>query len=247
MRTTLIVDEYSLRALDPTLHYIKDKDAEAKIRITSLANIHLTINETFILNYRELNVTFTVLHGVSEFNRVAPQLYKVINLKSNEYLGDIDIRQDGVYDVLVFPGSNVSLFAMTAPTDLHVLWSIPQYLAMTIGEVLFSVSGMDFAYTEAPAAMKSVMQAANLFMITIGLWLFAILTSISESTGVFENRPSREAFSYSVLMLIDTMVFFVLVRRYYNRVREQEAQESRRNSTEKIEGTTNPGFVEERF
>ena len=248
-QTTLIVDDYTIRAHQPTMHYIKDKDAEAKVRITSLSGAHSTLVEEYILNYREMNVSLVVAHGVSDFIRLAPQLYKVINVKSNEYLGDVDIRQDGVYDVILpAASSNVTMFAMTAPSNIHVLWSIPQYLVMTIGEVLFSVSGMDFAYTEAPNAMKSVMAAANLFTITVGLWVFAILTSISSSTGIFDNRPSREAFTYSALMLIDTMIFFVLVRKYYISIKEQTAQETRRNSTDKtMQGSINPAYEEERF
>ncbi|KAF2343497.1 Proton-dependent oligopeptide transporter family, partial [Trinorchestia longiramus] len=44
--------------------------------------------------------------------------------------------------------------------QLSILWQVPQYFLITLGEVFFSVSGLQFSFTEAPASMKSVIQAA---------------------------------------------------------------------------------------
>lgn len=242
------MDSKDMTILESSLHYIKDKDAEAKVRISSLSTTHSTTIEEFVLNYHDMNVSMVVSHGVSEFKRLPPQPYRLINVKTNQVLGLVDVRQDGVYDIVLSTSSNITVFAMTAPSDLHVLWTVPQYLVLTIAEILFSISGMDFAYTEAPDSMKSVMQATNLFTITVGLWIFAILNSLSSATGIFLHRPSREAFAYSALMLIDTMVFFVLVKRYYSNIKAESRRQLETESVQKKpEGAVNAAFQEEQI
>jgi dipeptide/tripeptide permease len=43
--------------------------------------------------------------------------------------------------------------------QISILWQVPQYAILTAAEVLFSVTGLEFAYSQAPASMKSVVQA----------------------------------------------------------------------------------------
>jgi dipeptide/tripeptide permease len=43
--------------------------------------------------------------------------------------------------------------------QLSILWQVPQYAILTGAEVLFSVTGLEFAYSQAPVSMKSVVQA----------------------------------------------------------------------------------------
>jgi dipeptide/tripeptide permease len=45
-------------------------------------------------------------------------------------------------------------------TTLNMLWHIPQIMAITAGEILFSITGLEFAYSQAPDSMKSIVQAA---------------------------------------------------------------------------------------
>ena len=37
-----------------------------------------------------------------------------------------------------------------------MFWQLPQYVIMTAGEILFSISTMEFCYTQAPVSMKAV-------------------------------------------------------------------------------------------
>ena len=34
------------------------------------------------------------------------------------------------------------------PSSISMLWQIPQYLTITTGEVLFSITGLEFAYSQ---------------------------------------------------------------------------------------------------
>jgi solute carrier family 15 oligopeptide transporter 1 len=39
------------------------------------------------------------------------------------------------------------------------MWSLPQYFLVTVAEVMFGTTGMEFSQSEAPLSMKSLMQA----------------------------------------------------------------------------------------
>ena len=52
---------------------------------------------------------------------------------------------------------------------LSILWQIPQYVVMTAGEIMFSITGLEFAYSQAPDSMKAVVQAAWLFTVSAGI------------------------------------------------------------------------------
>ncbi|XP_069192733.1 solute carrier family 15 member 1-like [Procambarus clarkii] len=166
-------------------------------------------------------------------------------------VGEAAVYQDGVYDIVITT-TDVFLFPMTAPANVHMLWLLPQYVLITIGEVLFLVSGMDFAYSQAPMAMKSSLQAANLFTITVGLWLFAGLTSLSSATGAFKHRASHEAIFYACLMSINTIIFFKLIKRHNNNLPVDPGKESKMTSEacerdqQQLASYDNPAFVMER-
>jgi dipeptide/tripeptide permease len=53
-------------------------------------------------------------------------------------------------------------------TSLNMLWQIPQIMAITAGEILFSITSLEFAYSQAPNSMKSIVQAAWLFSTAAG-------------------------------------------------------------------------------
>lgn len=57
---------------------------------------------------------------------------------------------------------------ITPENSVHILWLVPQYIIITLGEVMFSVTGLEFSFTQAPASMKSVLQAMWLLTVAFG-------------------------------------------------------------------------------
>lgn len=57
---------------------------------------------------------------------------------------------------------------ITPPNSVHILWLIPQYVVLTMGEVMFSVTGLEFSFTQAPASMKSVLTSVWLLTVAFG-------------------------------------------------------------------------------
>jgi proton-dependent oligopeptide transporter, POT family len=48
---------------------------------------------------------------------------------------------------------------VAAGEKISILWQVLPYIVLTVGEILVSVTGLEFAYTQAPRTMKSVIQS----------------------------------------------------------------------------------------
>lgn len=46
----------------------------------------------------------------------------------------------------------IKKFADVSPKSISMLWQIPQYVTITAGEVLFSITGLEFAYSQVSAS-----------------------------------------------------------------------------------------------
>ena len=125
------------------------------------------------------------------------------------------VEQGGVYTLVVTKelgdsGSQMRavLHTLTTPNSIHILWQFPQYFIITASEVMFSVTGLEFSYSQAPASMKSVVQAAWLLTVAFGN---IIVICVAEAK-LFSEQAS-EFFMFAGLMLIDTVIFIFLASR----------------------------------
>jgi dipeptide/tripeptide permease len=67
-----------------------------------------------------------------------------------------------------------------SPTSL--LWQIPIYFVSTCGEILFSISGLNFSYTEVGPRLKSTCAAIWLMYVAIGNVLVSLFIKFTSST-----------------------------------------------------------------
>ncbi|XP_038133672.1 solute carrier family 15 member 2 [Cyprinodon tularosa] len=65
--------------------------------------------------------------------------------------------------------------------NVHIAWQIPQYALITAGEVMFSITGLEFSYSQAPTNMKSVLQAGWLLTVAFGN---VIVLIVAEGAGL---------------------------------------------------------------
>ena len=101
--------------------------------------------------------------------------------------------------------------------QVHVLWQVVQYFIMTAGEVLVSVTGLEFAYTQAPRRMKSTIMGFWLFCVTLGNLIVAFLAPLQETYAL-----SEFFWLFSGLMVGAAVIFAVLARFYRGRAYLQE-------------------------
>lgn len=94
-----------------------------------------------------------------------------------------------------------------AQQQISVLWQIPQFFLLMVGEVLLSIPGLQFAFTQAPKSMKSVLMALWYMNNAFGNLIVVLISEV---------RPFRlqsgEYFLYAVLMFIGIYIFSRLAR-----------------------------------
>lgn len=62
---------------------------------------------------------------------------------------------------------------------VNISWQAPQYFLLTFGEILFSITGLEFAYSQAPTSMKSFCQSFWLIMVAVGNLIVIMVTWIN--------------------------------------------------------------------
>lgn len=72
-----------------------------------------------------------------------------------------------------------------------MLWIIPQFVVMTLGEVMYSVTGLEFSYSQSPESMKSVIQSAWQLTVGVGNLLVVIITGLKFFDSQVSRRISR--------------------------------------------------------
>lgn len=61
------------------------------------------------------------------------------------------------------------------PNSVSLAWQIPQITIITVGEIFLNVTGLEFAYSQAPGNMQALILALYLLMTAIGDGLSALL------------------------------------------------------------------------
>ncbi|KAG8525153.1 Solute carrier family 15 member 1, partial [Galemys pyrenaicus] len=129
-----------------------------------------------------------------------------------------------------------------SPNQVSILLQIPQYFLMTCGEVVFSVTGLEFSYSQAPSNMKSVLQAGWLLTVAVG----NIIVLIVAGAGQFSEQWA-EYILFAALLLVVCVIFAIMARFYtYVNPAEIEAQfdeEEKKQQQEMVEPHTTSSDV----
>jgi len=100
------------------------------------------------------------------------------------------------------------------PNKVHMAFQIPQYFLITAGEVVFSVTGLEFSYSQAPSNMKSVLQAGWLFTVAVGNFIVLIVAE-----GLKDLLPEQwaEYILFASLLVVVCIIFSIMAYFYtYN-------------------------------
>ena len=74
---------------------------------------------------------------------------------------------------------------------LSIAWQVLPYALLTFGEVLVSATGLEFAYSQAPAKLKSVLMSFFNLSVTVGnLWVLLVNASV-KSEAIFSWTSMR--------------------------------------------------------
>jgi POT family proton-dependent oligopeptide transporter len=90
------------------------------------------------------------------------------------------------------------------------MWQFFPYLVITIAEVMISITGLEFAYTQAPRAMKSSIMSIWLLTVFFG----NLITAYVSQVNFFPTASTGYFMFFAVLMAIFAAVFWFMGTRY---------------------------------
>ncbi len=104
----------------------------------------------------------------------------------------------------------IQIWMDSSPEKINVMWQFFPYLIITMAEVLISITGLEFAYTQAPPSMKSTIMSIWLLTVFFGNMITAYVSKVNffpvGSTGYF--------FFFAVLMAVFACIFWYMGTQY---------------------------------
>ncbi|XP_063827883.1 peptide transporter family 1-like [Ostrinia nubilalis] len=192
----------------------------------------------FLLTSRVLqNVTLIKGNMVESHisGRVSPQM-EVFSGKYDLFAGNdfvdsgIEMLSGGVYTILVDDGRSQyksSFLVLTEANSISMAFLLPQFLIMSTAEVLFAVTGNEFAFKEAPDSMKAVMSAVWMLTNAVGNVIIIAVTRMLAG-----YRQDSQFFFYTGLMFVSISVFHWMSRGYKFRHEDEPPRKERRSNSE---------------
>jgi|SRR5450830_45 len=111
--------------------------------------------------------------------------------------------------------------SMDGGDALSVTWQVLPYALLTLGEVLVSTTGLEFAYGQAPLAMKGVIMSFWSLSVTIGnLWVLLADASVKSPTVLAQIRTTGISstaflmFFFACFALLAALIFAFYARSY---------------------------------
>uniref|UniRef100_A0AAY4CE46 Solute carrier family 15 member 1a n=1 Tax=Denticeps clupeoides TaxID=299321 RepID=A0AAY4CE46_9TELE len=94
------------------------------------------------------------------------------------------------------------------PNSVSIALQIPQYFLITAGEVVFSVTGLEFSYSQAPSNMKAVLQAGWLFTVAVGNFIVLIVAELAKIPQKWAEYLLFACLLVAVCVIFSIMAYF---------------------------------------
>jgi POT family proton-dependent oligopeptide transporter len=102
-----------------------------------------------------------------------------------------------------------------------IAWQLLAYVVLTASEVLVSVTGLEFSYTQAPAQLKSVVMSLFLLSISLGNLLTSAVNFVLARMGPELLVGARYYLFFAAMMAVATCAFALAAHRYRGRIQLQ--------------------------
>jgi proton-dependent oligopeptide transporter, POT family len=110
-----------------------------------------------------------------------------------------------VLGAVAFVGSGLLQAQLDHGAKLSIAWELIPYGFLEAGEVMLSATALEFAFSQAPAGMKSIITSFWLMTISGGHFLVATFTSLNENH--IHARGADQFYLFAALMFVVAGVF----------------------------------------
>jgi proton-dependent oligopeptide transporter, POT family len=97
----------------------------------------------------------------------------------------------------------------------NIRWQAVAFIVLTMAEVMVSVTHLEFAYTQAPKKMKSIVMCSYLGAISLGNFFTAVFNRYNENADGSLKFPGASYFYFFTVVMLIAAILFVPVARFY--------------------------------
>jgi proton-dependent oligopeptide transporter, POT family len=157
------------------------------------------INPLLIMLFIPL-FTFVIYPAISKVFPLNPLRKISIGL----FIAGFSFAIIAIAETLINTGANVS-----------ILWQFTAYVIITAAEVMISITGLEFSYTQSPNSMKSFVMGLWLLGVSLGNGVTALVNSlIVNPDGTYKLEGSEYFWFFAGLMFVTAIVFVFIALRY---------------------------------
>lgn len=100
-----------------------------------------------------------------------------------------------------------------AGIKLNIAWQLLAYAILTASEILVSLTGLEFAFSNSPKNMRSTVMSLFFFTVFIGNILVSFINNSIHSGGVFSQFSGADYFLlFAGMMAANALLYFTIVK-----------------------------------
>ncbi|XP_045396120.1 solute carrier family 15 member 2 isoform X2 [Lemur catta] len=203
---------------------VKDVEGKTTNGMTAVRFINTLHKDVNISVGTDISLNVAEDYGVSAYRTVQRGEYPAVHCKTEDKdfslnLGLLDFGAAYLFVITNSTSQGLQAWKMEdiPANKMSIAWQLPQYALVTAGEVMFSVTGLEFSYSQAPSSMKSVLQAAWLLTVAVGN---IIVLVVAQFSGLVQWA---EFILFSCLLLVVCLIFSIMGY-YYVPVKPEDIQ-----------------------
>ncbi|XP_026961967.1 solute carrier family 15 member 2 isoform X2 [Globicephala melas] len=237
VKVTVLGDENnSLLAESIKSFQVKDEENKTTNGMTAMRFVNTLHEEINISLGTDTSLSVEEDYGVSAYRTVQRGEYSAVpcRTKNEEFSLNLGLLDFGAAYLFVITNSTSQgpqawKMEYIPANKMSIAWQLPQYALVTAGEVMFSVTGLEFSYSQAPSSMKSVLQAAWLLTVAVGNIIVLIVAQFSSLV------QWAEFILFSCLLLVVCLIFSIMGH-YYVPIKLEDIQGSADKQIPQIQG-----------
>ncbi|XP_074220602.1 solute carrier family 15 member 2 isoform X3 [Camelus bactrianus] len=215
---------------------VKDAENQTTSGMTAVRFVNTLHEEVNISLSTDTFLSVDEDYGVSAYRTVRRGEYPAVRCRTKDEnfslnLGLLDFGAAYLFVISNSTSQGPQAWKMEyiPANKMSIAWQLPQYALVTAGEVMFSVTGLEFSYSQAPSSMKSVLQAAWLLTVAVGNIIVLIVAQFS---GLVQWA---EFILFSCLLLVVCLIFSIMGY-YYVPIKPEDIQGSADKQIPHIQG-----------
>jgi POT family proton-dependent oligopeptide transporter len=97
----------------------------------------------------------------------------------------------------------------------NIVWQVAAFVVLTAGEIMVSVTHLEFAYTQAPKKLKSLVMCTYLGAVSLGNLFTAAVNHFIQNPDKTVKLSGASYFFFFVYVMLGTAILFALVAPFY--------------------------------